>query len=316
MTADLFELIEMRDTLLAEEVGKKAELGWFDVEFTMYGCTFLLDGKQYYRLSADEKKIYDYIVDGAKNKVTPSNLFTITESFPVPVGMKDSVTLEVKKCLASQMRKVYPYDFLSYLTELKQKAQEDSAYSFLLGKQQELECCFDNEKLTWYEILTEYIYFCNKISEEHYQSIKEWLAEERKNMEEEIIYKDQYQRTFYGFAYFMNDKLQYIVNARKETVYKKHDALMLEGRCVSPIFSKTYYYTYNVKLPHVRNRFEEELKSYYTIDFMKGLKQQITTNRNIAKADFEKQLKHIEIEYGNEAKKTMMLYGYRWGILY
>ena len=48
MTGNLNMMMKFRDLQVAEDVGKKAELGWFDVEFTMYGCAYLNDGKMYY----------------------------------------------------------------------------------------------------------------------------------------------------------------------------------------------------------------------------------------------------------------------------
>ena len=38
----------------AEDVGRRAELGYFDVEFTMYGCAYLnpADHKMYYKVSS------------------------------------------------------------------------------------------------------------------------------------------------------------------------------------------------------------------------------------------------------------------------
>ena len=62
MTGDLNILMQVRNkkvskdmnVRVAEEVGEKAELGYFDTEFTMYGCAFLnpQDGKMYYKVSS------------------------------------------------------------------------------------------------------------------------------------------------------------------------------------------------------------------------------------------------------------------------
>ena len=35
------KVLKFRDEQVAEDVAKKAMLGWFDVEFIMYGCAYL-----------------------------------------------------------------------------------------------------------------------------------------------------------------------------------------------------------------------------------------------------------------------------------
>ena len=50
-----------RDIQAASEVARRAELGWFDVEFTMYGSAYLENGKRYYQVSAEAEKIYEIL---------------------------------------------------------------------------------------------------------------------------------------------------------------------------------------------------------------------------------------------------------------
>ena len=42
MTVDLNMMLDLRDLQVAMDVAKRAELGWFDVEFTMYGTCFII----------------------------------------------------------------------------------------------------------------------------------------------------------------------------------------------------------------------------------------------------------------------------------
>ena len=61
MTVDLNMMLDLRDLQVAMDVAKRAEMGWFDVEFTMYGTCFERCGKRYFRVSADAARIYDFI---------------------------------------------------------------------------------------------------------------------------------------------------------------------------------------------------------------------------------------------------------------
>ena len=63
MTGDLSLFSKFRDIQAADYVRRRAELGWFDVEFTMYGCAYLdiHDNKMRYKVSSREEDIYDFI---------------------------------------------------------------------------------------------------------------------------------------------------------------------------------------------------------------------------------------------------------------
>ena len=40
MTVELDAMMELRDLQVAMDIAHRAEMGWFDVEFTMYGCCY------------------------------------------------------------------------------------------------------------------------------------------------------------------------------------------------------------------------------------------------------------------------------------
>lgn len=315
MTVDLNMMLDMRDAQLAAEVARKAELGWFDVEFTIYGCCYWDKGERFYRLSADAEKIYNFIENGAKNGIMPSNIMAISEKYPVPVGMQDSVTLDVKKALARKMQEAYPAEFFHYLAQLKKKTSQDDGYAFLLEKKKEAESCFENEKLRRFAVLLEHFYACNKVSAEHYALLRQWLNEERKNMEDDPIRKDICEKTFYAVGYLNGEQVKYVSNARKATVYKKRDELLRRGFYTTPVYEQTYYYNYNVRLPQVSQWFENELKEHFTKEHITELQKIIAHNSQMSKDEFALCLQKAEADYGPIAKDTLLQYGYRWGIM-
>ena len=109
MTGNLMMMMKFRDLQVAEDVGKKAELGWFDVEFTMYGCAYLdrTDDRMRYKISSKEEDIYDFIELAARDDIFPSKIETLTLKCPVPMGTKDLIANDVKKELAKELRKKY-----------------------------------------------------------------------------------------------------------------------------------------------------------------------------------------------------------------
>ena len=86
MTVDLNMMIDLRDLQVAMDVARKAEMGWFDVEFTMYACSYAIGEKRYYKISAEAEKIYDFIENSRQNGCIASNIMKMTKKCPVPVG--------------------------------------------------------------------------------------------------------------------------------------------------------------------------------------------------------------------------------------
>ncbi len=315
MTVDIFGMIEMRDAQVAEEVSRMAELGWFDTEFTMYGCCYFKNGDRQYRLSAEPEKIYEFIEHAAQQGCIVSSLQKISERYPVPVGMKDSVALDVKKALAMYMQDGYPIEFFKYMQQLKEIVKEDSGYLYLKKQQEQLSSCFDRELLRRYELELDFIYESDKLTEEHYEQFKVWLREEHKNMEEDAVHKEIYEKIFYGFGYIEANKVKYVINARKDSVYKRKAELQAQRLYTTPIYSQEYYYSFNVKLPQVKQRFEKELAEYYTAEKVSELQAITGINHKIAKDDYNKRMQQVTEQYGTLASETMKRYGYRWGIL-
>ena len=185
-----------RDIQAASEVARRAELGWFDVEFTMYGSAYLENGKRYYQVSAEAEKIYESIDRNLQSGFLPTNVISMTEKVPVPVGMRDFIALEVKKELSLQMQRYYPIEFFVYLEQLAEKIEENTAFDFLDRERERLENCFDAKKLENFELLVEYMYLRRKIDTKNYRLFKDWLMNERKYMDIVIVQKGKVNDSF------------------------------------------------------------------------------------------------------------------------
>ena len=78
MTAKL-EINEMfRDLRVAETVGQKLEMGWLEIEFTVYGTTYLKDGEMNYKISSEAGKIYQFMENALTEDVYCSNIQEFT----------------------------------------------------------------------------------------------------------------------------------------------------------------------------------------------------------------------------------------------
>ena len=105
--------------------------------------------------------------------------------------------LDVKYDLARKLKKVFKANFFENLYEQAQKYVTDSAAQFLWQETENLEGLFDEEKLRRFENLVDYAYTCLSLTARTYADLKNWLREERKNMEQDFISKDIFEKTLY-----------------------------------------------------------------------------------------------------------------------
>lgn len=312
-----WDLIKFRDIQVAEDIGKRAELGWFDVEFTMYGCAYLSteDQKMYYKVSSRAEDIYSFIETSVKDDVFPSKVEEISLKCPVPVGMKELIAKDIKRELAKQLRIKYSKDFFVFLHELVQNVRCNHAAEILWDKADKLEGKFDTELLRQYEKLVQYSYGCQKINKEDYEKIINWIAAEYKNMDENFTSKDIFEKTIYGFAYEDNDKVKFVENARKEVVYEKAYLLEQKGLFVTPVFDKTFWYNYEYRLSDVIDDFKIILRKELDTTYRTLIKEIRSDSCNIKSEDFEVLLEEVKNKWGENCAETLVYYGYHWGIL-
>ena len=325
MTGDLNFMMELRNrqimkeanTAYAESVGVKAELGWFDTEFTMYGCAYWAPAKQkrYFKISSKAEDIYRFIEDSMLHDIFPSNVMQLTETCAVPSGMKEVIAQDIKRKLAKRLRDTYPAAFYEQLHNLAEHYSEDSAASLLEQEKDSLEGLFDNEKLTRFVELVQYAYRCRTITCSTYQSLMNWVKEERKNMDDDFISKDIFEKTMYGIAYEEEGTIRYMENAQSEAVYENLYALEQQGVFVTPVFSKTFWYNYEYRLRDGIKDYKTLMRRTLDTDYQNKIKEIKKRSDTSSDALFQEVLAEIQGDMSGSCVDAMRLYGYRWGVL-
>lgn len=315
MTGNLSAMMHMHDLRVAEDIGKMAELGWFDVEFTMYGCAYLQDRKMYYRISSEAEDIYDFIEKGSRIGVYPGNVLSLTKKYPVPAGMKELIAQEVKRDLGKLLREVYPQEFFAELYALAEAAETNSAAAVLWSEADALEGVFEEEKLKYFEELVDYAYSCRKLAGAAYTELINWIGSQRKDMEDDFVSKDIFEKTLYGIGYAGEAGIEYLTNAQKGYVYAEMYALEQAGKLTTPLFSKTYWYNYVYRLGDVNRDFKKKIKQELNEDYLKKLQQIRAGQGAVSPKTYAAAIQKIGQRFGAEPYKTMLRYGYRWGML-
>lgn len=314
MTGNLMMMMKFRDLQVAEDVGKKAELGWFDVEFTMYGCAYLdrTDDRMRYKISSKEEDIYDFIELAARDDIFPSKIETLTLKCPVPMGTKDLIANDVKKELAKELRKKYQKEFFVELYQIADEIQSNHAQATLWQETEALTGIFDEERLKQFEDLVEYCYGCRKLKKEEYRLLMQWLQEEKANMNEIVSSKDIFEKTLYGASYIENDVIKYVNNAKRGSVYKEIYEAEEKGFFVTPLYNRTYWYNYKYRLSDAIKDYKNVLKEVRGIKYQEKL-QILKADTLINHKQYKNKLQEIESTYGLDSASTMRRYLYRWG---
>lgn len=312
MGADINKIIRMRDVEIAEGMGKLADLGWFDVEFTVYGTAYY-DGKEMcYRVSEMPDFIYHFMENKGVEDLYFGNVLSLTQRCPVPVGMKEDKALEVKKELASLLRENYPKELFLILNKIAEEARQDDAYDILLEMQEQIEGCFDELKLQLYQKLVDYSYDCLKLSKVHYAQICEWIRSEYKNMEDDSTCKDIFEKNFYGIVYLENDKFHYLEDSVREYIYQRKYQMEQKGIMATPVFQETIQYNYVHKLLDARKDFMDHFHKLMNENYLDRWQRIRTRNTYLSNNDLQDMIERIAGNLGDKAVETLTRYMYRW----
>ena len=329
MTGDLNLMMQLRNRQImseiqkdanvkvAEDIGKMAELGYFDVEFTMYGCAYWNpeNDKMYYKVSSLAEDIYTFTETAMLQHMYASNIVAETKTMPVPSGMKELIAQDVKMSLARELQKIYPKDFFVNLYQLAARCANNQAADVLWQEAEHLAGRFDEEQLRRFEEMVNYTYSCRSIKEDTYQQLIDWLKEERSNMADDFVSKDIFEKTLYAVAYEQDGAIQYIENAQKDYIYEKAYTLEQQGIFVTPVFSKTFWYNYEYRLADVKKDFRVLVREVMNAEYIEKIK----TLRGTVNSDLADQLSNmiceVSAKWGDNCANTLTRYAHRWGIL-
>lgn len=304
-----------RDMTTALDVGKKAEMGYYDVEFNAFGCAYFNREERNYRVSASAAKIYDYLEYAALDNLYPTTIITATFKKPIPNGLKDMLSLDLKRDLAQTMCQNFSFSFLQALQQLAETIKQNNACELLNSYMDTLECTFQREQFDLFEHTLVMAVTHRKLAQKDYQLLIQRLNNERQNLSNDLHPHDLFHQTFYAFTYGFNEEQQYIFDARKEFVYKKRYQLETQGAIVSPLLSKTCFYNYNYRLTDARKDFSHNLPGIFSPRYFELLRALKALPAAISRDCFLQTTTDFTRLYGPSVKNTLTMYGYLWDIM-
>lgn len=303
-----------RDIRCAESVGEMARLGKFDREFTVYGCAYQEKNEILYRISEHEETIYRFCEKSRLNGVYPTAVLSHTQRTGVPSGMEAAIWQEEQWNLAHLLQESFSDGFLNLLQQLHDKPSANGAYKMLQQWQERLEGRFRRDWLQVFDCYAEYCFMAKKLDKESYAQLKQWSAYNWKQMEDDIIIKDIYERTLHGILYEVDGGLQGDYDAQYATVYRKQQQLISQGILVTPVYSKTCWFRTFTDF--------SKIKEQYVVHMRELLEPCISFMRQVAELpsfisveEFAEIYTKVKAQGTQAEVDTLNLYGHRWGCL-
>ena len=210
-----------RDIQCGMDVGRMAELGKFDKEFTVYGCAYWQNGEAYYPLSNKAESIYRFCEAGRLPNILTTAVMSYTVTTSVPSGTCDDIWQTVQWQLARKLAAEYADGYLELLSQLAAAAATDAAWPILQHVQQLLEGRFQRDQLTLFARLAEDCLAAKYLTTAAYQQLQQWLAFNWRQMEDDVLLKDSHGRTLHGFAYRQSGQIRYHYDAQYAVIYHK-----------------------------------------------------------------------------------------------
>ena len=250
-----------RDDMCGIDVARMAELGGFAEEITIIGCVYKQDGDVLYRVTDDPDEAYHFYENAARQGILPTLPQIYVRREIIPAGQRERMTDEAKLTCARQMRDAFDSRFWQCFDALAATPAENSAADILERYRNDLEGRYAREPLDLFSVFLDEALERHRLSTEAYADFAGWLEENYEKMADDWIVKEQYERTFYGFASYRDAAT---LNLRVDTVpfnlLEKQQDLRQQGVHVTPIFKKTIQYRESAALPKVRRQFQDWLK--------------------------------------------------------
>ena len=265
-----------RDVKCAGDVGRMATLGKFNVEFDAYGCTYWQEGKQYYRVSSNGEAMFDFVAACGRKGIYPTPIKQYTYQTVVPVEMREKFSEQTKMKLARQMKETYRGLF-AVLQPLAETIANNESLPYLQQEAERLEGHFDDMALQRFAGTMQFAYDAKILTGAGLQQLQQWMERERKQMEDDPVVADRFERTFYGFAYIDGaGAVKYFLDAQKLMTQERRQKFALAGNFVCPMLQKKYWFGTVGQMGEVKAQFLRELKNLQDeayIAYLQQLKQ-------------------------------------------
>lgn len=166
----------------------------------------------------------------------------------------------LKLQLSQMLAEKYNNHYFNILESLLELPPDSQAKTLLVAWQREIDGYYRENDLILFEGAVKYAFQTKHLTIEDYQYFFKWIQRTRTQVFGKFQVKDNYERTFWGFAYEKTDhSFGYICNANYKVILDRMIELDLQGCFHTPVYRKKYYYHLSQDINNVRKSFENEI---------------------------------------------------------
>lgn len=306
----------IRDVESAKIMNAMIEMGCYDHEYYTYGCAYLEDEKIKFRLSGDWSRINSFIQECSTNELYPTPIMENMQRQAVLSGTEENVELILKLKLARKLQETYGRNYFEALAILGRQGNNDGAGTLIDDFQEEITGYYDADQLQLFEGLVQMACAAKVLTKSHAEQALQWLAKIRMQMEDDVVIKQRFSRTFACFiSQKENQAMGFTINANEKSLTEQKWSAEKTGLLTTPIFKKTYWYPEAPDLAAFKEKFHLAVKKLMSDSYL----ARVTAIRNlppaIDQATFATQLEIVEKTCSAEATASLRSYGYRWNVL-
>lgn len=307
-------MLIIRDLQVAQDIKERSKLGWFEQEFDYFAVSYYHDSEQYYLLSSDAKRVYDFAEQSLLDNIYCTPIQSYRKKCPVPSGTEELIAKDLKVTFAKELQKTFSADFFREFSEIFSERENDGAKNILDAWQDMVAGSFDAEILDLFQMLLEEAYRAKVLKSYSYRQYRDFLTEMYEDMGDELLVKDIFKRDFYSMIYKDGEKEHTIINAQKDRLYAKRDELWLKGVQTTPIYQKTYWYNHDYRLIDARKDYEQHLNTPLIRKFISSAQLINDLPTSIAKDEYDSYIMDFTMRYGMGIKPYLDMYRIRWHI--
>lgn len=303
-----------RDIQCSFDVGEMAKLGRFEREFAVYGCAYRENNETYFRISEHEETICRFIEASRLAGIIPTMMHSHSQRTGVPSGTEETIWREEESHLGHLLAESYSDEFLLRLERLNALPSANGGYAPLKEWQEQIDGRFQREEQQIFDNFVDLCYQMKQLNADCYAELKRWSAYNWKQMEDDIIIKNSYERTLHGILYEENGIVQIVFDAQYAAVYRRRQLLLQKGLLVTPIYSKTFWFQTFSDFDNVKKDYQSHLREILAPQL--SLLRQLTEMAPFITAeDFAAEYAQVYQEGTPQEAETLKMYGRLWNCL-
>lgn len=259
------------DAIAAAQSKELLRAGFMEEEFACYGTAFIEDGHIKYYISTTERSMNRFVARSIMRNIYPTPPKYYVMRCNVSAGLRDDIRQKFKLDTAYALKQDYSAIYFKAMEALSAYPVDNAAMPILHKMQEEVENTFDKTALEVFRGLVLEALTMKHLTREGYSFWQNWLDDEYRKMEEDILEYNYYKRTYTGFAYKTNDHIQFVRNAFETKAIERRNAMIAEGNMVTPLLKKDYYAATYGELDYAKDDFKNIMQQYFNGAFFKYL---------------------------------------------